>query len=276
MKKEKVFAALERYAARAGQNIFLLPIPALERIYDCILAQRAQMCLELGTGLGTTTCVMAAALEEVGSGRVVTIDRVVHQPVNLTVLQEYLGLDGGLIEPVVDGLGYNWWLAEQVSHLSQDSSAQPRFDFCLLDGAHEWEPDALAALLAIRLLKPGATLVLDDVNNTLRKMMPHWQTIPQYAHYTDRQLDSLQMRMVYEWLMVPHPELENFRLTDGDRLGWATKRSSVQSPDAVRVVTRELPPEPASLRRMLRTMRIMRRERGPGGVVRALRDFMFH
>ena len=44
-------------------------------IYDFILRTKPVEILELGTGVGTSACYMAAALDELGAGRITTIDR---------------------------------------------------------------------------------------------------------------------------------------------------------------------------------------------------------
>jgi predicted O-methyltransferase YrrM len=52
---------------------------------------------------------------------------------------------------------YNWSLKRLLAE-----SDQPRFDYIFLDGAHTWAHDALAFLLADRLLRPGGHIDFDD------------------------------------------------------------------------------------------------------------------
>jgi predicted O-methyltransferase YrrM len=273
VKKQHLFAALEAYRPAHGGPIMILPLAASERIYDFVVAHRAVRCLELGTGYGTTACVIAAAVEECGGGEVVTIDRMLHHPVNVHVLREHLGLDPGLIHPVVDELGYNWQLAELI-RLQSESPDWRGFDFCFLDGAHEWDPDALAFLLAARLLAPAGTIAIDDLPHTLRMMVPDWATTPPYSHYSPRQLDSFQMRMLYDRLVVPHPDFTDFRVTDDGRIGWATKHATAPAASAVRVVTDVRSDGPTSLRRMVRAAARVLRQQGMAALGRSAYRFL--
>ena len=62
------------------------------------------------------------------------------------------------VEIVAEPLGYNWWLGDALGTRHGDAARERGFDFCLLDGAHEWNQDALAFLLVARLLRPGGWL----------------------------------------------------------------------------------------------------------------------
>jgi len=187
-------------------------------IYQFIIDRRFRHCLELGTGFGATACVMAAALQQVG-GRMVTVDRVLYDEVNVKILLEHTGFNN--VDVVIDDLGYNWYLADLVRQRTIRGFCKPLFDFCLLDGAHEWEPDALAFELVAKLLKPGGWIAIDDLNFNLR-MLPYWSDV--YSHYTDRALDAFQMQMVYDLVVRQDPRFHQFQITHENRMGWARKR----------------------------------------------------
>ena len=195
-------------------SLFLLPEEVMAELYDVVIQHRLLSVLELGSGFGATSSFLAAAAQEVG-GQVTTVDMFQHVPASPKLLDEHLHL-GSSLNIVVDPLGYNWWLAARLRE-----TPLPQFDLVFLDGAHRWEPDALAAALAIRLLKPGGWFVLDDLNFNLRGM-PNWQAT--HAHMADRELDSFQLQMVWDIVVTTHPELEAFRVSHGDRVGWARKR----------------------------------------------------
>lgn len=212
-------------------NVCLLPEAAMASIYDCIVENELRDCLELGAGFGATSCVMAAAVAQAGGGRVVTVDRVLHEPMNARVLSERLRL-GDRLEIVIDPLGYNWVLADLVARQLHGDTSAPLFDFCLLDGAHEFQPDALAFSLAAQLLKPGGWLVLDDLNYRFRDQ-PQWETT--HPHLTNRELDTYQMTLVYDLFVRTHPDFTDFRVTHDGRLGWARKK-----PETLRDYARRL------------------------------------
>ncbi len=221
MEFQDVLSRLKSFQPPEGWRggLFLLPEGAMREVYESVLRD-ASSCIELGTGFGATTCVIAAALQEKSAGRVVTIDMIRHAPVNVELVSQYVGLRD-LIDIVVDPLGYNWHLAERIRAASTTGECIPEFDFCLLDGAHEFLPDALAFTLVAKLLKPGGTLVLDDVNFHLRQV-PNWADF--FANRSDRELDTEQIRMVWDLLVRQHRDFEAFRLTQEGRVGWARKK----------------------------------------------------
>lgn len=183
MKYQQVLDLLNSYTPpdNWNANLFLLPLEAEHDIYQFIIKNKPHSCIELGTGFGATACIMAAAMEEIGSGQVTTVDMYMHQPVNVKVLIQHTGINNKFLKIVVDPLGYNWYIADLIKQQSHRGVCHPLFDFCLLDGAHEWNPDALAFLLIAKLLNPGGWIALDDINFNLG-MIPNWQeTHPNYT-----------------------------------------------------------------------------------------------
>lgn len=169
--------------------------------------------------------MIADAVKRLGSGRVVTVDMYMHQPVNVTTLMKHVGLAERDAEVVVDPLGYNWYLAELIQAQTKNGVCHPIFDFCLLDGAHEWEPDALAFTLVAKLLKPGAWIAIDDINFCLR-MIANWQE--SHGNHTDKELDTFQMKMVYDLVVQQRPDFYDFHLSHEGRIGWARKREATR------------------------------------------------
>jgi len=236
---EKLFASLNSFVTPDNWpgELFLLPQDAMRYIYQFIVDNKLQSCIELGTGFGATSCVIGAAVRELGGGRVITIDKYLHPHVNAKVLMRHVGLSDDSIDVVAEILGYNWYLADLLQEQTHNGVCTPLFDFCLLDGAHEWEPDALAFSLVAKLLKPGGWIAIDDINFCLR-MIPTWQK--SHGNYTDRELDTFQMRMVYELGVQQHPDFGDFHLTHEGRIGWARKKHIVadrKTSVAERIVT---------------------------------------
>lgn len=93
---------------------------------------------------------------------------------------------------------YNWPLMRMLAE-----HEKPVFDYIFLDGAHTWAHDALACLLADRLLVPGGYLDFDDYTWTLRRspsMNP--EAFPDVEWlYTDEQIDARQVALVVDLLM---------------------------------------------------------------------------
>ena len=93
---------------------------------------------------------------------------------------------------------YNWSLMEVLAE-----HPEPFLDYVFLDGAHTWAHDALAFLLADRLLSPGGLIEFDDYGWTLAaspSMNP--AAFPDVeALYTGRQIATAQVALVVELLV---------------------------------------------------------------------------
>jgi predicted O-methyltransferase YrrM len=217
---DQVYNLLLNYQTEINQRLLLLTEETLREIYDCIVATRARDCLELGTGFGATACVMAAAVDEIGGGTVTTVDQILRTPVGVEQLAQLIGLSR-YVHTVQLGAGYNWFLMRVLRECTKASVCEPRFDFCYLDGAHQWEPDALAMLLVAKLLRPGAWMMVDDLNFILRGCHDGWEA--SYGNRSDEELDTPQVGMAFDLLARTHPDLEHFVLTNSGHIGWARK-----------------------------------------------------
>ena len=220
MKFDLVYDLLQSRQTEINLRLVLLSQETLREIYNCIVATRATDCVELGTGFGATTCVMAAAIEEIGGGTVTTVDQIVRKPEGVEQLAQLTGLSRH-IQAVQHGAGYNWFLMRILRDRTKQGQCEPRFDFCYLDGAHEWEPDALAVLVMAKLLRPGAWMAIDDLNFKLRGCHKGWEAT--YGHRSDEELDTMQVGTVFDLLVKTHPSLEHIMLSNSGHMGWARK-----------------------------------------------------
>jgi predicted O-methyltransferase YrrM len=175
--------------------------------------------LELGTAHGASTAYIAAALHENGTGHLTTVDRAGagYRP---SALLHALGLSEWATFVVRDDSSYTWFLKEQIERQSDTAgNCEPLFDFCYLDGAHNWTIDGLAVFLVEKLLKPGGWLLLDDLEWS-------YAASPSAAEWPFPLSDSEQrephMRAVFDLIVRQHPSFTQFRIEDGN-WGWAGK-----------------------------------------------------
>lgn len=188
---------------------------------DVILQNRFQNLLELGFRHGVSTCYMAGVLDELGSGKITTIDLMnakEAKPSIDTLLAE-LGL-ADRVTVFYEPTSYIWRLMKML-----EEDPLPRFDFCYIDGAHDWATDGFAFFLVDRLLLPGGLIIFDDLEWT-------YGSSPALK-YTDRvrlmpaeERNTRQLRKVYELLVKAHPAYADFMVKDD----WAyARKTSVQS-----------------------------------------------
>jgi len=188
-------------------------------VYRHIRETGPELVLELGTAHGASAAYMAAALHANGAGKLVTVDRedAGYEPERLL---EDNGLGEWVDVVVRPDSSYNWFLKEQIDRQSDsDGNCEPIYDFCYLDGAHNWTVDGLAALLVEKLLKPEGWLLLDDLEWSYASS-PSGASEPFPMSSSERR--QPHMRAVFELLVRQHPNFTLCRIENGN-WGWAQK-----------------------------------------------------
>jgi predicted O-methyltransferase YrrM len=184
-------------------------------LYRTVLERGYRSCLELGFAHGVGTCYIAGALEAQGAGRVTAVDlpgAERRQPRAADLLLE-LGLSARA-ELVVSQSSYTWFLMSELER--RDRS----FDFCFLDGSHQWETDGLAVLLLERLLNRGGMIVLDDLDWTFAAS-PTLRDSDRVRTMPEAERTTPQVRKVFELLLTGNPAFAEVYERDG--LGFAVK-----------------------------------------------------
>ncbi len=206
-------------------------------VYQHIIDNGVIDVLELGTAHGVSAAYAAAALDELGRGRVVTVDSRIatasRDPQPGDVLRR-CGLDQLVERVLVDDSSYTWWLKQRVAEQSdEDGNCEPLFDFCYLDGAHNWTIDGLAVILVEKLLRRGGWLLLDDLDwfyEPVKSTFGPGQG-PRDLNLSTAECSEPHIRAVYELLVKQHPSFTTF-YEQGNQWGWAKK-----DPDAERSLT---------------------------------------
>jgi hypothetical protein len=150
---------------------------------------------------------------------VTTVDHLRREPVGVTELAAATGLAEHL-RIVTLPSGYNHFLLDVLGAQTRGGACKPCYDFCFLDGAHLWEPDALAAQLVVPLLRPGGWLLLDDLN-WRPKDHPGWETA--FKDMSPAEQDAMAVGLVYDLLLRTRQDLERFVLTNDGHMGWCRK-----------------------------------------------------
>ncbi len=174
-------------------------------ITNFIMENRFQNILELGFRHGVSTCYIAGALEERGEGNITTIDLkgARHAAPNIETLLTDLGLRD-FVTVYYEPTSYTWRLMKML-----EEDPTPRFDFCYLDGAHNWFVDGFAFFLIDRLLVPGGWIIFDDMDWTY-KSSPSLKNTEMVKVMPQDETETPQIRKVYELLVKPHPLYHNY------------------------------------------------------------------
>ena len=188
-------------------------------LYDFIREHKLTRMLELGFNHGVSTCYAAAAMASLGGGHIVTIDRMqaaAYDP-GLEVFLGRLGLRD-FVTPFYEASSYNWRLRDLLGR-----QPIPEFDLVFLDGGHLFEPDALAFLLAERMLRPGGYFIFDDINWSMASSPT---ASPDPLRFGPEEVASRQVREVVDLLVRPHPNIAEW--TEDRKWGFARKKTEAE------------------------------------------------
>ncbi len=183
----------------------------LEKIFRDYNCSRA---LELGFFHGVSSMYMAAILDEMGGGRsLTTIDKLVaktKQP-NIEQLASELGLTS-YITHFYEERSYLWRLMKFIEE-------GRKFDFCYLDGGHNWGDTGFAFFLVDKLLVDGGLILFDDFNWTAEGK--DWA-----ADWPDEEKKISPVERTWDLLVGQHSDYRQVWVKDG----WALARKKRKIP----------------------------------------------
>ena len=194
------------------------------RLYDHVRETRPHEILEIGTHYGASAAYMGAAVKANGFGRLTTLDHHGRRPAGAQDRLHRIGL-GDVVEVVyLAHSSYNWWLKDRVAERTGDGGAvEPLYDFCFLDGSHSFSIDGLAVILVEKLLRPGAWLLLDDLDWTFGEWRDDaFDTELVTYRFSEDELRDPHVRAVWDVVVKQHPSFTELREVDG-WWGWARK-----------------------------------------------------
>jgi predicted O-methyltransferase YrrM len=195
------------------------------RVYDHVRNSGLEQVLELGTAHGVSAAYMAAALEANGSGHITTVDyagAAFDPPPGLVL--ERAGL-AHRVTVVREHSSYNWFLKQELERASDEAgNVTPRYDFCYLDGSKNFNVDGVAVVLIEKLLRPGAWLLMDDLEWTYQDnpwIQPSGDGKP-LGPLSESERTEPHLNAIFELIVKQHPSFTRFRRED-EWYGWAQK-----------------------------------------------------
>jgi predicted O-methyltransferase YrrM len=217
------------------------------KLYEHVRETKPSHVLEIGTAYGVSACFIAAALEENGHGRLTTVDHrdAAYRDPTADELFSASKLDGWIDRVRIADSSYTWWLKGQIEQRTDAAgNTDPLYDFCFLDGSHNWTIDGLAVVLVERLLMPGAWLLLDDLDWSYADSEETITLSPPSDKMFEMSPDELRtphIGAIVDVILRSHPAFAEIRIQDG-RWAWcrkdesATRRFSVETTRPVSVL----------------------------------------
>lgn len=197
---------------------YILPEMAAD-LYHFILKEQPQNCLELGFAHGASSCYMAAALAEVGSGHLSCVDLVPAQEWQEPTIETLLEKTGlaSHVDIHRETTSYTWFLKKQIEAHSRGNQCRPVYDFCFIDGAKNWTIDSTAFFLVDKLLKPGGWIVFDDLQWIYKSKLKEGKKKSDGVFMLDMGEDELNqphIELIFKLLVMQHPDYSHFKVKD--------------------------------------------------------------
>lgn len=188
------------------------------QLYDHVVSNQLRNVLELGTYHGVSTCYLAAAVDELGDGRVMTMDReaALKLDPNILELMEKTGL-ADYITPVFAKASFTWELKRLL-----ERPDPPIFDFAFLDAGHLWDVTGFAFFLVDRVLRPGGWLLFDDLNWSIAAS-PSVSQKDWAKQLPEEEREARQVEAVFRILVEQDPR---YNTRQAGNWGWAQKRET--------------------------------------------------
>jgi len=196
-------------------------------LYNFVIENKPRQCLELGFAHGASSCYIAAALDEIGSGHITSVDLISGlewQKPTIEELMEQTGL-GGWVTINREHTGYNWFLKKKIMDRSLNNRCTPLYDLCFIDGPKNWTIDSAAFFLVDKLLKPGGWVVFDDLQWTYEKKVNEGKTKSDGVSLLELGPDEIvqpHIELIFQLLVMQHPDYSNFLVKD-NWWAWAQK-----------------------------------------------------
>lgn len=194
-------------------------------LYHHVIATRPIRVLELGSGRGGSALYMAAALDELKAGQILSVDSSRWPWRNPTAreLLEAAGL-GHLVHFTRPYATYNWYLKQLLLENLAQPPGQHLYDLVFIDGAKDFSTVAASFVMVTKLLRRGGWLVCDDLGWTYR------DNCTSSRHFglaldelTDEERAMPQVGAAFELFVANSSEFA-VCTTTSNWMGWAQRR----------------------------------------------------
>lgn len=209
-------------------------------LYDFILEKKPLECLELGFAYGTSSCYIAAALDELGQGHLTTVDLLAAQSWAKNPSIEDLLAKTGLqkyVTVIRENTSYTWFLKKKIEERSHSSLCEPIYDFCFIDGSKNWTIDGCAFFLVDKLLKPNGWLIFDDYKWTYGDADNKRDETDGITHRKlgKDEVENPHIELIFRLLVMQHPDYSEFKI---ENESWAYAHKVKNSAKVLRIETK--------------------------------------
>ncbi|MFC2163341.1 class I SAM-dependent methyltransferase [Candidatus Altiarchaeota archaeon] len=186
-------------------------------LYDFVIQNGCQSCLELGFAYGATSMYLVGAMEELGGGHLTSMDLISARETFGDSLEKMLSENGltDYVTIMLESTSYNWSLMKLIEENSDGQSCKPVFDFCFIDGSKNWTIDGFAFFLVDKLMKEGGWIVFDDYEWFYGKSTREETDGINHKLLSQEEMFTPHIKKVFDLLVMQHPGYSNFTVLDG-------------------------------------------------------------
>lgn len=198
-------------------------------LYDLIIRERLSNILELGIAHGTATCYMAAAIDELGAGKITSVDlseareRFKLSPEELLAKANL----GHLVQIVRMQTGYTWFLHDEIDRLTTNDFCKTEYDLCVIDGSKNWTIDGCAFFLVDKILMENGWIIFDDYLWTYAEADKTKDATDGITHrkLSEVERNTPHIKEIFELLVKQHSNYSDLFVHPDD--GWAIVRKKI-------------------------------------------------
>jgi hypothetical protein len=180
-------------------------------------------------GHGTSSCYVAAALDELGRGHLTSVDLERAREWQRPSIDDLLAATdlGKYVSVMRESTSYTWFLKKAIEQNTTGSGCVPAYDFCFIDGPKHWTIDGMAFFLVDKLLKPGGWILFDDLT-WKRSDQTHRQELDyiSFLEMGEDEIASAHVDLVFKLLVMQHPNYGDFKI-ENNWWAWARKIKDV-------------------------------------------------
>jgi predicted O-methyltransferase YrrM len=196
-------------------------------LYDLIIREQLTNILELGIAHGTATCYMAAALDELGKGKITSVDLIEAKGRYEPSPEEQLAKANlaHLVQIVRMQTGYSWFLHDEIRRLTTDGFCRPEYNLCVIDGSKNWTIDGGAFFMVDKMLKENGWMIFDDYLWTYAEAARHRAATDGITHreLSEEELNVPHVKEIVELLVMQHPNYARVLVYPDDNWAMAQK-----------------------------------------------------
>ena len=197
-------------------------------LYNHIIKDKPKKILELGIAHGTATCIMAAALQELGEGSITAVDLIEVKDKFIPSPEEQLEKTGLSVYANVIRMqtGYTWFLHDEIKRNTHNDVCNEIYDLCIIDGPKNWTIDGAAFFFADKLLKHNAWIIFDDFNWTYAGASKRKEATDGITHrlLSKEEREIPHISEIFDLLVKQHTNYGNLLLLDRD---WALAQKTI-------------------------------------------------